>query len=104
MVPTLQPGDRLLVWTWLGAGPRLRRGDVVVLRDPEGRVDALVKRVVALPGEPWTTADVEGYAVAGDNPQAQSRDSRVFGRVPAHAVVGCVFWRYLPAEHRGRVD
>lgn len=73
-----------------------------MLRDPEGRVGALVKRVAALPGQAWANARQAGYAVAGDNP-AQSRDSRAFGRLPANAVIGRVVWRYLPAERRGPV-
>lgn len=54
MSPTIEPGQRFVVDK---VGLRLRsvaRGDLVVLRTPEGVVDAepvLVKRVVGLPGD-----------------------------------------------------
>ena len=94
MVPTLLPGDRLLVLR-PGLGGPITRGDVVVVRDPERQVDFLVKRVVR---------SVEGphvpLTVFGDNPAA-SRDSRQFGSVPSHLLVGRVTWRYWPPERRG---
>ena len=81
----------------------MRRGHVVVMRDPEQRVGTLVKRIVALPGQPWGANGLEGFAVAGDNHE-HSRDSRTFGRVAVEALVGRVVWRYLPAGRRGRVS
>jgi nickel-type superoxide dismutase maturation protease len=89
MRPALQPNDQLLVGRWL----RPRRGDVVVLRDPEQQSIYLVKRVAGL--EP------NGAVVLrADNPNV-SRDSRHFGAVPGRLIVGRVFFRYLPAERRG---
>jgi len=93
MQPTLRPGDRVLVLRWA----RPRPGDVVVLRDPEQPKTAvfLAKRAAG-------RAAGDGLVVAGDNPNV-SRDSRHFGPVPRHLVLGCVIWRYLPADRRGRI-
>jgi len=89
MQPALRPHDRLLVCRWL----TLRRGDLLVLRDPERHAIFLVKRVadVAANGD---------LVVHADNPNV-SRDSRHFGPVPRRLVVGRAIFRYLPAERRG---
>ncbi|MCU1463375.1 MAG: Signal peptidase [Acidimicrobiales bacterium] len=91
MFPTILPGDRLLV-----VGRKVRAGDLAALRDPREPDRVMVKRVVAVEG---TTGAV---AVAGDNPDA-STDSRHFGSVPRHLVVGRVRWRYWPQDRRGRL-
>ena len=70
MMPTLAPGDRLLV-VRLG---RPRPGDLVALRDPDEPARLLVKRIKA--------RGPAGVEVRGDN-EAASRDSRVFGPVAA---------------------
>lgn len=49
MAPRLLPGDRVAVVPV--AARRLRRGDVVVVRDPRQPARQTVKRVVGLPGE-----------------------------------------------------
>lgn len=89
MQPALEPSDRLLVGRWL----RPRRGDLVVVRDPEQHSIYLVKRVAHLE----SNGDVVLHA---DNPNV-SRDSRHFGAVPRRLIVGRVIFRYLPAERRG---
>ncbi len=88
MLPVLQPGDRLVVATWLSPRP----GDLVVLRDPEQLSTFLVKRVAGL--EPNG-----GVVLHADNPNV-SRDSRHFGAAPRRLIVGRVVFRYLPAETR----
>jgi nickel-type superoxide dismutase maturation protease len=102
MRPTLQPGDRLMVWQWTWLrGPR--RGDLVVARDPELPGLHLVKRVAAGPGEPFAgMAGVDGFVLLGDDPSS-SRDSRTFGRVPSRCIVGRVVYRYLPGARRGPI-
>jgi signal peptidase I len=103
MQPVLCPGDRVLVWQWASWLGGIRRGDVVVLRDPQLPDLHLVKRVGARPGESHAQlADGDGFVVLGDD-ASRSRDSRAFGRVPPRAILGRVVWRYLPGQRRGRV-
>ncbi len=90
MVPTLLPGDRLMV----ARHRRPRPGDVVAVRDPRRRSRLLVKRVAAVDGD--------RLDVRGDDPDA-STDSRAFGWVPAADVVGIVVRRYAPASRAGPV-
>lgn len=115
MEPTYVAGDRVLVRrTTL---PRIRLGDVVVfaappLDDGDGPPTGttltdhrwLIKRAVALPGEPVAQA-VPGIAagglvpdghllVVGDN-AAASADSRAWGPLPAAYLLGVVL-RPLP--------
>ena len=80
MLPTLRPGDRLVVDP--KAAPR--PGDVVVVRRTDGL--EIVKRVRSI-----TEAGVE---LAGDNPEA-STDSRMTGPVPPEQVIGvakAIYW------------
>lgn len=103
MAPTLLPGDHLLV----RPARRLRRRDLVVVRDPDAAARWVVKRVVALPGQSVVVdgrrLDAgDGIVVLGDNP-AQSTDSRTYGAVPLDAVHGRVWYRYAPAERAGRL-
>jgi len=83
MEPTLSPGDYVLVNRWAS---RFSKGDLVVLRDPEGASSVLVKRVADI-----TTSGA--CFVVGDNATA-SRDSRAFGAVPRDLIVGRV-WRQV---------
>jgi nickel-type superoxide dismutase maturation protease len=90
MRPTLVPGDRLLV----ARTGRVRRGDVVALRDPRDVSRLLVKRVTSIIG-----SELE---VHGDNDQA-STDSRIFGPLAHRDVVGKVVRRYSPASRAGPI-
>lgn len=99
MAPTLAPGARLVVRRTAAATIRL--GDVVVADAPSpGPQRLIVKRVVAVPGDPvpatvpalaspGATVPAGRYLLLGDNP-ADSRDSRVFGYLPAERVRGVV--------------
>ena len=89
MMPTLAPGDRLVVVN-LG---RPRAGDIVALHDPTSPGRLLVKRRdgVSCP------AAIE---VRGDN-EAASRDSRSFGPVTPQALVGTAVYRYFPPARAG---
>ncbi|BCJ67925.1 S26 family signal peptidase [Polymorphospora rubra] len=104
MRPTLRPGDRVVARRTTLAG--IRRGDVVVVRTPAGWSATpprglLVKRAVALPGDP-VPSDVAvqpagggrrvppgRLVLFGDNPPA-SRDSRHIGYFTATDLLGVV--------------
>jgi len=117
MLPTLRHGERVLILRLHGA---LQRGDLVVFKNPWAPEDLLVKRVLGVPGdvlsvdhgrlcvggfeqgEPYlapgtpleglvspTAVLEDSYFLLGDNRPA-SVDSRRFGAVPAHLVVGKV--------------
>lgn len=85
MIPTLAPGDWLVVRRTSRTAP----GKVVVAR-LAGRL--VVKRAVRL--------DPGGWWIEGDNTNA-SDDSRTYG--PATEIVGEVRWRYAPLRAAGRV-
>ncbi len=90
MLPTLAPGDHLLV-------RRTRRAhadDLVVFFDPGVPSRLVVKRVVA--------AHRDGLEVVGDN-QGASRDSKDFGLVPFELLLGVAWYRYAPARGAGRI-
>ena len=100
MAPTLAPGARLVVRRT--AATTIRVGDVVVAEAPlPGPQSLIVKRVIAVPGDPVPSATVPAlaspgatvpagrYLLLGDNP-ADSRDSRVFGYLHAERVRGVV--------------
>ena len=123
MVPTLHPGDRLVVVKAAYWFSDPARGDVIIISaDWQPQVGALVKRIIGLPGDmiegkdgvvhingkPLAEPYVQGttddftitvpagcYFVLGDNRQG-SEDSRVFGPVPRHDIIGRVCFRYWP--------
>ncbi len=131
MEPNLHSDERLVIekLSYRFHGPR--RGDIVVLHDPTGGPELLIKRVVGLPGERVTIADGRVYIdglvldepyvahatqgggrtwmvppftvfVMGDNRSA-SRDSRVFGPVSLNQIVGRAVFRYWPLAEIGVV-
>jgi nickel-type superoxide dismutase maturation protease len=93
MLPSFEPGDRLLV-ARLPRRRRLSAGDVVVVVDPRLPSRRLVKRV--------TSVASVGYRVEGDN-AAASTDSREFGPVPRAAVLGRPIYRYAPPDRVTRL-
>ena len=125
MVPTLRPGDRLLVDPSAFHERLPAVGDLVVLVDPEEASRWLVKRVVGVgPGEFWITRTglvpsvpsvahrspppdavenvVLGHRmvyVTGDAAEV-ARDSRSFGPVRLDSLLGRVYRCYAPPERR----
>ena len=91
MLPTLVPGDRVLV---VRGRRGLAVGDLAVVPDPRQPARLVVKRVVRVDGGLVT--------VHGDNARA-STDSRDFGPVPRQTVWGRAVYRYHPPAQRGRV-
>lgn len=92
MMSTLQPGDLLLV----ARRGRILPGDIVMVRRPDRPGLIVVKRVLA--------RDPDGWWLEGDNPD-RSDDSRLFGVVPEHAVLGRILLRYWsPRTNRRSVQ
>ncbi|WP_169984938.1 MULTISPECIES: S26 family signal peptidase [unclassified Microbispora] len=115
MVPTYQPGDRVLIRR--GGRAVLRCGQVVVFRrlQPDGvgssgrasglrGTEWLIKRVAAMPGDrvpdqvapgvhaaPGDVVPADRLVVLGDGPT--SRDSRHWGYLPVSEVLGVVIRR-----------
>ncbi|MER6508659.1 S26 family signal peptidase [Nonomuraea sp. NPDC001636] len=108
MLPTYQPGERVLVRR---ARPtRVRTGQVVVLARmaDEGETRWIIKRLAAVPGDPipreqipalrdapGTQVPAGRLVVVGDNP-AQSFDSRVSGYLRADRLLGVVLRKLAP--------
>jgi nickel-type superoxide dismutase maturation protease len=90
MVPTLQPGDRLVVWRT----KRFRPGDIVAAGDPRHPARTVLKRAA--------TVDPEWIFLVGDN-EMHSTDSRHFGPVPLGLVRGKAVYRYAPPGRTGRL-
>lgn len=84
MIPTLAPGERLLVRL---DGP-IVIGDIVVFKR-DSQFD--VKRVLRI--------DTEGIFVQGDN-DLVSTDSRSYGLIPFEDVLGTVTYRLWPKPGR----
>ena len=94
MVPTLSPGDRVVVLRGVGPWrPAIRVGDLVALADPRDPSRTMIKRVVGF--------EAAGLAVRGDNEEG-STDSRHFGPVDSGGLRGRVIFRYHPEDRRGR--
>ncbi|MFI5753666.1 S26 family signal peptidase [Streptomyces sp. NPDC051569] len=121
MKPTLQNGDRVLVWR----GRLPERGQIVVVQEPSigahiwpsepaglgcpdrhpSRQRWLIKRVAAIAGDPVLPGQLGGthtpgervpeghYILLGDNPRV-SLDSRQVGFFPCSRILGKV-WRKI---------
>lgn len=88
MRPTLEPGDRLVLFR-IG---RVRPGDLLAVPDPRRPDRVVVKRLAEV--------SADGLVVLGDNAGA-STDSRQFGAVARRAVRGRAVYRYAPDHRRG---
>jgi nickel-type superoxide dismutase maturation protease len=93
MVPTLQPGDRLLVESWTYRHRSPQPGEVVLAADPRRPRRELAKRVAAV--------DAESLTLVGDG--ARSTDSRTFGAIPLKKVKWRALARYWPPRRAGRI-
>ncbi len=97
MLPTLHPGDVLLV-RYVARAPRVRPGALVVVRlpsDAEGLARPIgVKRLVGLAPEGT------GWWVERDNPRAGA-DSWSFGAVATESLIAVVIARVAPWRRVG---
>ena len=99
MVPTLEPGDQVLVNRFLYSGPSfgllprrpVDRGDVVLFRPPFDLRQKFVKRCVGAGGD-WFGGGIlaPGVLWMEGDARDQSLDSRRFGAVPESALEGRV--------------
>jgi len=125
MQPNLYRGDRVMIEKISYRMHKPKRGDIVVAERPNGEV-ALIKRIVALPGEtievrdghvlidgqtidePWVgnfggpdyslTEIPPGHIfIMGDN-RGNSHDSRHIGPIPIEDIKGRVWLVYWPLE------
>ncbi|VDD79695.1 unnamed protein product [Mesocestoides corti] len=117
MEPTIHHGDYLLVEKFSLYRGRIKRGDIVVAKQPRGpRTHChILKRVRAIGGEPvvyWSpklAKPVTAYVpekhvwLEGDN-QLHSLDSRTYGSVPLGRLEYRVFCRLWPITSFGKFD
>ncbi len=132
MEPTLQNGQFMVVNKLAYRLHPPQRGDIIVLKDPEGIERKLIKRIVGLPGEkleiregvvsidgqplkePYIVdpgLDNEGqtvippgeYFVMGDN-RTNSSDSRTWGLLPRADIIGKAWLTYWPPSLWGVVQ
>ena len=92
MLPTLREGDRLLI----RHGTRVRPGDLVVARFPDGTL--AVKRAQE---KRRTASGTVGWWLVSDNPD-EGVDSRHRGPVAEDRVLGVVRLRVWPSPRMGR--
>lgn len=96
MLPTLQPGDWLLVDPDAYRGQAPIEGDLVLVPDPRAPRLLLIKRVSEVHDSG------RELFVAGDAAGA-STDSRAFGSVATGSVEGRPWFRYWPPRNIGRI-
>ena len=103
MAPTLRSGQLVIVRTQPSPLRELRRGDIVAARPASLHGAALVKRLIAVPhdrvdidGRQWRLGDDE-YFLLGDA-SSESLDSRRFGPVSRHELLGPVRVRLWPPK------
>jgi signal peptidase I len=128
MLPTIDPGDRIIVNCMTYKFRQPHRGEIVVVHDPADDKKDIIKRVIALGGDTIEVADgvlyingtmvdepyvvnkdvakgqarfvvPEGYIyVMGDN-RPLSGDSRDFGPVAEDQIIGKVVCVMWPVSH-----
>lgn len=86
MLPTLKPGQDVLVWCWFY---KLKVGDIVAIK-VNGK--EMIKRIskFLLGDEPTSDREKMIY-VTGDNGR-MSTDSRKFGPIKKEQIIGRVIW------------
>jgi signal peptidase I len=109
MVPTLDPGDRVLVARFLYHFTSPARGDIVVFKYPLDTRTVFIKRVIGLPGDTISLHDGSVYVdgVRQNEPYLPKLDGRPVPTEPALPVSGSTMtepWSLnrpytVPAKH-----
>lgn len=88
MMPTLIPGDYVLVDQWGYQEGLPEKGDVVVFKHPYNQRH-YIKRIAYLPTEVFKGKPLalNHYAVIGDNTN-RSEDGRYFGSIESESIMG----------------
>lgn len=90
MLPTLRPGDVVLVNFTAYNQVSPRPGEIVLAHHPRKAKEQIIKRV-------RDVLDDETYILIGDNKE-ESNDSREFGAVPRQLILGRISCR-MPTEN-----
>lgn len=134
MIPTLEPGDRVLVLKFWYSLPKLepKRGQIVVFKYPVDPRRDFVKRVIGVPGdtveirngtvfvngaelfEPYVknhdSYNMEQIIVPDDkyfclgDNRPNSQDGRFWGFVPRNFLRGPALFRYWPLSRFGTIE
>lgn len=88
MIPSLLPGEKILC-VGLVRSRLVKRGAIIVARDPNDRNSLIIKRVESIDRD-------QRVFVVGDN-AGVSNDSRQFGSIAMTDVEGCAILVYSPA-------
>ena len=86
MLPLLQPGEEVLIDPGAYRSRPPLPGEIVVAQHPYRSEVRLIKRVTSVVGD-------NQYVLKGDNP-AGSTDSRAFGPITEHNIIGRVTSRF----------
>ncbi len=99
MMPTIFPGERVLVDTLAYRWEPPRCDDIVLARHPERPGLVMLKRIAAVPVDvvEGRTLGEDDYWLLGDTPEF-STDSRELGPVRRGDVIGRAWWVYWPAS------
>ena len=65
MIPTIQPGDRLLVAKFAYKVSEPKRGDVIVFKNWDTNGPDLIKRLIGLPGDTVDMTEDGGFTLNG---------------------------------------
>ena len=131
MLPTIKPGEYIMINRFAYALNQPKRGDVIVMKSPEAGMQDLVKRVIGLPGdtvriheqvvyvnnvaleEPYIPEPVyyeffqhvipdDNYFVLGDN-RNHSADSHEGWFLPETNIIGKVLFTCWPPDRIKRI-
>lgn len=90
MWPILQPGDEVLIESFVPNQSVLQVGDIVTLWHPTQSDLKIIKRITQIE---YSETELQRYFLQGDNAE-ESTDSRHFGWIKADQILGKVVCRF----------